>query len=192
MHRGRAQAPWRERWHRTIAAVGSIRRRPVAAAAHRLVEVGFVPTDTSRVTILPSALLFDAATKLRSAGQNIADAEAALQGTDDQAELELLHDELLDLNWRTQSLATKRQRDEKQKGQYKGPETPATDFPEYDAKSLKAAQDLLAREREDLAGEAASLPPAPTAPQGNRPSTLERPFNAMRRFLSRLGGSSAG
>jgi hypothetical protein len=136
-----------------------------------------------------SAQLFQAATKLREARRNLAEAEKALQGPGEQSEVEQLREELSDLNWRTQSLAMRRERVEKPKG----PWTPATDFPDYDEKSLKDAKDRLAEETTDLDLQAASLPPKPTKSTGDDRGPVRRAVERVKAALfSRLKGSADG
>jgi hypothetical protein len=151
-----------------------------------------VRTDTSGVANLPSVHLFNASTKLQKARDAIAQAEEELRASDDLDEFQLLRQELSDLNWRTQSLAMKLERDEQKRGQHKGPLTPATDFPDYDAGALKDAQHLLAQQDEDLADQAASLPPNATIPDTGRPGVLRRAYDAVGGFSARLFGSASG
>jgi hypothetical protein len=79
----------------------------------------------------------------------------------------------------------KRQRHEQKEGQYKGPLTPASDFPDYDASALAEAKTLVADEEKDLADQEAFLPPEPKAPDTDRRGVLRRAFDALKRVLFR-------
>jgi hypothetical protein len=149
-----------------------------------------VANDTS--TVLPSGHLFEATTKLREARSEIAEAERELRGTDDHDEVGLLRQEVSDLDWRTQSLAMRRERDEQRQGQHPGPLTRATSTPDYDAKALEEARVLIELEQDDLADQAASLPSQPTVPDTDSPGLLRRVWDATKAFLSGLTGSNSG